>query len=603
MQALTPDMIMVLVILAGTVVVFITEVVRIDIAALSILVVLGLTGLLEAEDLFAGFSSTAVVAIIAIMILGAGLDRAGIMREIANFLVDIGGETERRIRATTSGAVATISSFMQNIGAAALFLPVVERMADQTKTPLSQLLMPMGFIALVGGTLTLVGSTPLILLNDLLATTAANLDIEIEPFGLFAPTPVGLALVASGILLFLLFGRQLLPEVSEDDVPSSPLPDIADHYGLDREVHPYDVSQNSPLAGERIGTTESEYPEILLVAMHEADGLVVAPPRDYIVEPGSTIGLVGYPEDIQQFVDDFNLSEAGGSPFAVMEDEERGGLAEVLVRPESDAVGKTVRDIHMRGIYEVTLLGVYRDDELLFEELREVELQAGDILIVFAAWDKLDHLIEETSLATMSDYPSTPPRPGKKWWAIGAFAIAIGLVLFTDLPLPLSLMTGAVLILLSGVLTPNEAYRSISWQTVFLLGGLIPLGTAVEQTGTAAWIAGGVVQASGDLPLWGIQLVLAVMTTAFTLTISNAGATVLLVPLAANIALGVGADPRQFALIVGLAASNSFILPTHQVNALVMSPGGYEVKDYLRAGGAMTLVFLVVLITAVNVLY
>jgi di/tricarboxylate transporter len=161
-------------------------------------------------------------------------------------------------------------------------------------------------------------------------------------------------------------------------------------------------------------------------------------------------------------------------------------------------------------------------------------------------------------------------------------------------------MVGAIIILISKVLTADEAYRAVSWKTVFLLAALIPLGQAVEQTGTAAWIAEGVVGAAGDLPPWGMQLVIAILATAFTLTISNVGATVLLVPLAANVAIGVGADPAQYGLIVALAVSNAFLLPTHQVNALIMGPGGYQVKDFMKAGLAMTALFLLVLIPAVN---
>jgi di/tricarboxylate transporter len=179
--------------------------------------------------------------------------------------------------------------------------------------------------------------------------------------------------------------------------------------------------------------------------------------------------------------------------------------------------------------------------------------------------------------------------------------VALGLVIVGDLQLSLALMTGAVAVIVAGVLTPDEAYRAVSWKTVFLLAALIPLGQAVEDTGTAAWIAERVISGVDGFPVWGVQLTVALLATVFTLVVSNVGATVLLVPLAANVALGVGADPAQFGLIVALAASNAFLLPTHQVNALLMGPGGYRVADYLRAGSAMTVVFLVVLIPAVNV--
>jgi di/tricarboxylate transporter len=177
------------------------------------------------------------------------------------------------------------------------------------------------------------------------------------------------------------------------------------------------------------------------------------------------------------------------------------------------------------------------------------------------------------------------------------------MVLFTDIRLSIALLTGAVGMILSGVLKIDEAYEAVSWKTVFLLASLIPLGMAVEQTGTAKWIADQTLNIVGDMPIWVIQLSIAVLATFFTLVMSNVGATVLLVPLAVNIALGVGADPAVFALIVAIATSNSFLIPTHQVNALIMGPGGYRVADFIRAGGLMTLLFLVVLIGMINIIY
>jgi len=175
--------------------------------------------------------------------------------------------------------------------------------------------------------------------------------------------------------------------------------------------------------------------------------------------------------------------------------------------------------------------------------------------------------------------------------------------LFSDMRLSVALMTGAVLMILTGVLRIEEAYHSIGWQSVFLLASLIPLGLAVEVTNTAAWIAQQTLILLGDVPLWVLQAALAVLATVFTLVMSNVGATVLLVPLAINIALGVGADPAIFALTVALATSNSFLIPTHQVNALIMGPGGYHVRDFVRAGGVMTVLFLVVMMVMLNLVF
>ncbi len=598
--ALTFEMVLVMVILAATVVMFVTEVVRIDVTAILVLVVIGITGLIEAEEVLTGFSSNAVVAIIAVMILGEALDRVGLMRRVATVLLDLGGKSEQRIGSLLSGTAAAISGFIQNVGVAALFLPVTERLAIRTQTPASRLLMPMGFAALAGGSITLVASGSMILLNDLLEASAATLDIEIEPFGLFSPAPVGIALAVAGVALFALFGKKLLPAVDPKRDPRLAMAEVAKRYGLDRTIKPYMVPKTSPLVGRRIGDIEAEPRDVLLVAIHDGEGMTVAPDRDYQVRAGMVVGLVGPDDALEQFVDEFGLRDVEGDPFALLHDPEHAGLAEVVVRPGSDAVGTTVGQLRFRDDFGVNVLAVFRRGAIFMEDLRDERLAAGDVLVLFAPWRRVGHLTREESFVPLSDYPTEPPRTHKQWWAIGAFALAMGLVIFTDLQLAVALLVGVVVILFSRTLSPNEAYRSVSWKTVFLLAGLIPLGQAVEQTGTAAWIAELVVGATQGLPLWGIQLTIAVLTTAFTLTISNVGAAVLLIPLATNVAVGVDADPAQFGMLVAIAASNSFLIPTHQVNALLMGPGGYDVTDFLRAGAAMSVVYLAVLVVTIN---
>ena len=194
-------------------------------------------------------------------------------------------------------------------------------------------------------------------------------------------------------------------------------------------------------------------------------------------------------------------------------------------------------------------------------------------------------------------------RPHKILPAVTFFAIALFMVLFTDIRLSVALLTGAVGMILSGVLNIEEAYEAVSWKTVFLLASLIPLGLAVETTGTAKWIAEQVLYVVGDMPIWVIQSSVAVLATFFTLVMSNVGATVLLVPLAVNIAIGAGANPAVFALTVAIATSNSFLIPTHQVNALIMGPAGYRVADFMKAGGIMTILFLVVMMVMMSLVF
>ena len=591
---LSVDMIIVLVILAATVIMFVTEVVRVDVAAIIAMIALGLTGVLPGNMVFNGFASNAVISVIAIMIIGVALDRVGIMREVAAFIQRVGAGNERRLITSSSLTAGVISAFMQNIGAAALFLPVMERVSRATRTPLSRMLMPLGFATILGGSLTLVGASPLILLNDLLAASGDSLGIEIEPFGLFSPFPVGLALLVGGVGLFAVAGRWLLPESAGSPASQAGLESIGARYGLDGTIRAFRVPADSPLAGLEIEEIERTNPGVVIAGIDTAqDDAVLAPARDVIVRASATVGLVGPEALVTAFVGRHGLEPVNGSdPFARFSDEERFGLMEVVVRPGGAADDKQVRELRVRANLGLTVLAVHHDGVVHTDGLRERTVKAGDVLVLFGQWERLAEL-DPRALVAISESPEHPLRPQGRWRALLWFVTALVLVA-AGLPLSLALMTGALGIIVSGVLTADEAYRAVSWKTIFLLAALIPLGQAVERTGTAAWIASGVVGASADLPPLAVLLVIGAMTTVFTLVVSNVGATVLLVPLAANVAVGLDADPRVFGMMVAIAASNSFILPTHQVNALLMGPAGYRVADYLRAGSAMSVLFLLI---------
>ncbi|MBU1664685.1 MAG: SLC13 family permease, partial [Gammaproteobacteria bacterium] len=264
------------------------------------------------------------------------------------------------------------------------------------------------------------------------------------------------------------------------------------------------------------------------------------------------------------------------------------------------------RDVWMRKTYGIAMVALHRGGETLREGdgIRNLKLLAGDTLVVHTTWEALDRLQKDKDFVVVTtEYPHEETRPNKVAPALLFFGVALFMLLFTDVRLSLALMAGAIGMILTGVLRIEEAYHAVSWKSVFLLASLIPLGLAVETSGTAAWIAQQTLSLLGGVPTWVLQLAIAVLATLFTLVMSNVGATVLLVPLAVNIAIGAGANPAVFALTVALATSNSFILPTHQVNALIMGPGGYKVTDFLRAGGIMTVLFLGVMMLMLNLIY
>ena len=610
-----------------TIYLFAFEIVGVDVAAVTVMVLLGLTslaaplmgleeGLVPNSKLFDGFSSNAVISIIAVMIIGAGLDRTGIMSKVASFILRVGGTTETRIIPIISGTVGIISSFMQNVGAAALFLPVVSRISARSGLPMSRLLMPMGFCAILGGTVTMVGSSPLILLNDLILTSNHALppDQQMHTWSLFSVTPVGLALVFTGILYFILAGRLVLPTTrTEGATAVNALGYFRETYGIDYELREMVVPDNSPLIGKTLDEIEHDYCIRVIAALRGSDDLRIGPgglARDVGIEAGAVLGILASPDHLNAFAEKYGLTVHHQiEVFAEALAATKAGIAEVVIPPGSQLIGKSARDVWMRKTYGISMVALHRIGKTYREGegIRDMPLQAGDTLVVHTTWEALARLEKDRNFVVVTtEYPHEELRPHKLGYALFFFGVALVLVLFTDLRLSVALLTGAIGMVLSGVLSIEEAYQAVSWKTVFLLASLIPLGLAVETTGTAAWIAEQVLTALGEgTPVWVLQLAIAALSTFFTLVMSNVGATVLLVPLAVNIAVhaGGGADPAVFALTVAIATSNSFLIPTHQVNALVMGPAGYRVPDFMKAGGIMTVLFLVVMMVMMNIIF
>jgi di/tricarboxylate transporter len=607
--SLSSDMILVLMLLGLTVFLFVFEIVRVDIAAICIMVLIGLLGLVPGDQLFNGFASNAVISIIAVMIIGAGLDRTGVMNVVASTIVRVGGRSEPRVMSLVSSTVGITSSFMQNTGATALFLPAVSRISARLDLPLPRLLMPMGFCAIVGGTITMVGSSPLILLNDLILTSNRSLPPGAEamrPFGLFDVTPVGLALLAAALVYFLLIGSRLLP-TGASKRPASPgrtKSYFAEVYGIEGDIYEMLVTVDSPLVGMRIAEAEKLEGAPLMLAIQNTDKPRLAPPADEMIWVGTVLGVMGTREQVGQFALDNELRlQPRLRAFGNLFNPTRAGISEVVIPPGSKLIDKTIGDARLRSRFGISVLAINRRNEILVHGLREEPLQVGDCLVSHSTWRDLATVARDKDFIVATDIPKEEQRPQKVAHALSFFGLSMFLILFTDFQLSIALLAGAVGMILTGVLSMDEAYQSVSWKTVFLMASLIPLGFAMEVTGTAAWLAQQALGALGDVPELVIQIILVLLATIFTLVMSNVGATVLLVPIAINVALATGGNPAVYALIIGLATSNAFILPTHPVNALIMGPGGYRVKDFIRVGGLMSIIFLVVMLTVVNLLY
>jgi len=623
--AFTTEMAVVLGLLGLTVFLFVSEVIRIDLAALLVLVIVGMMSyvpglerLADVNHLFDGFASNAVISIIAVMIVGAGLDKTGLMNKVAAAILKHGGTSEARVVPIVSGTVGFISSFLQNVGAAALFLPVVSRISVRSGIPLSRLLMPMGFCAILGGTMTMVGSSPLILLNDLILTANKGLpeEMKMEPFGLFSVAPVGAALIASGILYFLVLGRWVLPgsndksDVASGHGTSEYLERV---YGLQAQVFEIDVPASSALVSEILADINNENNIYVISTFYRGKVSMIQILTAEIAAP-CRLAVIGSDGAVRHFASKYGLSiRPELDVFAEEFASTNAGVAELVIPPDSKLIGKSPQDLLLRKTYGLGLMAIHRGEETLSHvktddhdstQIGLVPFKAGDMLVAHTRWDNLTRIKRDRDfIVVTADFPQDELRPHKVGWALFFFVISLFLILFTDVRLSLCLLAGAVGMLLSRVLSIDEAYRAVGWNTVFLLASLIPLGQAVQNTGTAEWIAEQILLILDGWPIWSLQAGVAVLATVFSLVMSNVGATVLLVPLAVSIAVAAGANPALFALTVAISTSNSFIIPTHQVNALIMGPAGYKVIDFVKSGGIMTILFLVVSLTMLNIVF
>ncbi|CAH0991987.1 hypothetical protein SIN8267_02102 [Sinobacterium norvegicum] len=576
---------------------------RIDLVAIATLVVIALsqslpfiTPFISHQQLLAGFSSNAVVSIIAVMIISAGIERAGGSRIIASWLIKSSAAKASRLRNILMLTVGTLSGFMQNIGACALFIPVVRYVALRTNINTGFLMMPMGFAVILGGCITMLGNGPLIVLNDLLPA-------GVSPFELFEVTPIGIAILLSGCLYFHFWGHFYLPK-AENPQQLEQRQHYEQLYGINCQVHFFHIGQDAVLAGMKAGDIESQYNLNIVAVGHQQ--LQLSPHRGIVIPGNSDIGIIAQKAPLEALAALADVSE-NHTCNQLIDAASTGnaGVTEIIIPPGSALCQQKIRDIRIRRSYGITPLAIYRENNSQQLHLRDVELQAGDSLLSYISWNDLSEIANNKDFTLVDQHKApNPSSPDKLLLASAGFAIALLLTIFSPLPLSISLLAGACIILFGGVLTMDEAYQAVSWKTVMLLAGLIPLGTAMANSGTSRWLAEHVlVLLGGETSLIVLQILCALLATALSLIISNIGACIVLIPLITSLAMDAGFDPRPLILLVGVCVSNAFLLPTNQVSAIIQGPGGYASKVFIKVGAGLSLIYISTAIIMINWLY
>lgn len=585
-------------ILFAALVLFVTDRLPADLVALLVVVALGLTGVLTPQEAFSGFSRSAVITIIAIYVLSDALHRTSVTDQVGNILLKFGGKSEFSLVVIVMIAGAFLSLFMNNIAAAAVLLPAVSGAAKRKGVNTSRILMPLGFATILGGTATLF-TTSNIVLNSLLH------DSDLEGFSVADFLPVGIPIIVFGILYIALFGRKQLPGDSPIERTMAPdaaaKDDLIEAYNLGSKFFRARVPEDSFLAGKTLREcTLREDFDVNVVTIERDEQRILHPSSETVLEEGDVLVLEGDEKDFRRRDVEPFMEFLPESKWRESDLEERDiEVVEAMLAPRSRLIGKTLREAHFREKYGLSALAIWRGDQEIFTDLADIPLQFGDALLLQGPRSRLAVVKDDVDLILLVSDEETEIRvPSKGRAALMIFVVTLILaVMFPDLTGAI-MLGGALAMMLTKIITTEQAYSSIGWKSVFLVAGMLPMGVALTKTNAAGLAAVKILDIFGGHGALPLLAGLFIVTVLLSQMINGAVAAAIIGPIAIQIAQQAGVNPRAMVMCVAMATSMAFITPLgHPVNILVMGPGGYGFWDYMKMGLPLTiLLFFVVMI-------
>ncbi len=575
-----------------TLILFVWGKIRYDLVSLLALLFLVICEIVPAVEAFAGFGHPAVITVAAVLIISQALQNSGLVDMIARLLEKIGKSLILQL-AVICLVVAIASSFMNNIGALAIMMPVAIQLARKNGYSPSYILMPIAFASLLGGMTTLIGTPP----NIIVATFRA--DVAGEPFGIFDFTPVGFFVVIAGILFITLIGWRLLPT-------RKPQSSAEDLFKIQNYLTEVKITKDSKLQGTKIADirqiTETD---ILILSLVRNRTQLYAPGPEMELKVNDILLLEAETNDLKKFIDKTNVKLVGGRKF---HKRVRGAddivIQEAIVQENSPLIGETAVSLRMRSRYGINLLAIARRDKQLHQRIDHVPFKAGDVLLLQGRSINIHDAITSMHCLPLAPRGLTIGKPRRTIFALSIFAMAIIMVIAELLPVQIAFSLVAVLMVLSGNLHLKELYNSIDWPVIVLLGAMIPVGAAFETSGGAIMITHQIADLGSHFPIWALIGVIMTVTIFFSSLINNAATAVLMAPIGINIAreLNVSADP--FLMAVAIGASCAFLTPIgHQSNTLVMGPGGYKFSDYWRMGLPLEIIIIVISIPLILIFW
>lgn len=607
---MTSDMLLAFALLGAAVVLFVSDRLRMDIVAVLLIIALALTGLLTPGEALAGFGDPLVIMIAALFVVGEGLFRTGIAFALGNWLVGMAGSSEVRLLVLLMLVVAVLSAFMSNTGAVAIFIPVALNLAIRADVPPARLLLPMAYAGSLGGMLTLIGTPPNLAVSTVLGRAG------MEPFHFFSFTPIALLILGACIGTIVLLGPLLLPRQSDENdrsVQRLTLADLVNHYQIAGRAHLFRIEPGCPLVGQTLGQARlrSRFGITVIGFIRQLGGRPSIAPALLHTEyrAGDVIFLMGAEEEAAGFT-----ATVSGLSRVPIEQRHRGiaarelGLAEVLLTPRSELVGRSIREARFREDHGLSVLGILRHGKPLREELLDTRLEFGDSLLVGGGWRQIDLLqarqVDFSVLSLPREMDEVAPHRERAPWALGIVATMLVIMTLGLLPAVMAVLLAGVAMIQARCLTMEDAYRAINWQSVVLIAGMLPMATALHKTGALELLVQGLVGTLGHLGPVALMAGLFLFTSVFSQFISNTATAILVAPIAMGAAAGMEVSPYPMLMTVALAASTAFSTPmASPVNTLVIGPGRYRFLDFVRLGVPLQLLAMAITLITVPLLF
>ena len=581
--------ILTLTVLVVALVAFVAEWLPVDLTALCVAIVLILLGLVTPEEGIAGFSNSATVTVMAMFVLSAGITRTGVIQVVRDRLLVWGGKNPHQQVFVLGALVGPISAFINNTAVVAIFLPIVEDWCKKQKISPSKLLIPLSYATVLAGMITVVGTSTNILASGISAKLGYG------EFSLFQFTALGVVTFLAGLIYLTIFAPKLLP-----DRKSSTGEFLDDDYGSKVYLSEVIISPRSNLIGQTLSQSglqrkfNFDVLELIRNKVHLSQPLA-----DKVLNAGDILIVHSSREELLKIKDERGLEifadvkfHQGDIESVITTGEEK--LAEVLILSNSRLIGTTLKDLKFRQRYNATVLAIRRGSELLQGRLGKIPLKFGDLLLVQGPKQSFIGLQTTRELLVLEEKDIESLRKDKGIIALMITLLVIIIAAFDIQPILVTSLVGVVLMVITGCLKPGEVYGSIRWDIIFLLAGLIPLGTAMDNSGTTKWLADNLVAIGGHLSGFWILVFFYLITSFLTEILSNNAAVVLMIPVAVEVAKTLGLNPLAFMYAVTFAASNSYLTPIgYQTNTMVYAPGGYKFLDFTRLGAPLNLILTI----------